>query len=218
MCCFQAPGDAPDVGTLPALECGHLTFGSLHNLFKLNAFIFELWSKILHATPNSRLLLFRDMMTDVSREHIRRHFKEHGISEERLDLRKGSSAPGYLGIFNEIDVSLDAFPCTGGVTTCESLWMGVPVITLCGDRPASRNSAALLARAGLSDWIAQTSEQYVNLAAALPNDLDKLAQLRAELRKRVAETLCDARRFTQSLEEAYRQMWQQAGADTRRGG
>jgi protein O-GlcNAc transferase len=207
MCCFAAPADAPDVAPLPALERGHLTFGSLHNLFKINGQVFDLWSKVLQALPTSRLIMFRDTMTATAQEHIRRQFTERGIATDRLELRLGFSKPGYLGVFNEIDVSLDAFPCTGGVTTCESLWMGVPVLSLCGVRPASRNSAAILTRMGLTDWVAYTPEQYLSLAVDQTKDLDQLAVLRGQLRERARERLCDAARFTPLLEGALRAVW-----------
>jgi len=207
MCCFAAPTDAPAVGPLPALGCGYLTFGSLHNLFKLNAHVFDLWSQLLKAVPTARLLMFRHTLVGSAREHIRRQFTDRGVADERLDLRQGSDEAGYLGVYEEIDVSLDTFPYTGGVTTCESLWMGVPVLSLCGVRPAGRNSAAILARVGLADWAVPTRQQYLALAVGLANDLDRLARLRAELRDRMAATLCDARRFTRTLEDAYRTMW-----------
>jgi predicted O-linked N-acetylglucosamine transferase (SPINDLY family) len=124
-----------------------------------------------------------------------------------LDLRQGTDAEGYLGIYDEIDVGLDSFPYTGGVTTCESLWMGVPVLSLCGSRPASRNSAGILARVGLSDWAVETEEQYLTMGASLANDLERLARLRAELRERMANTVCDAEGFTRTLENTYRNMW-----------
>jgi protein O-GlcNAc transferase len=207
MCCFAPPTDAPDVGPLPALEKGHLTFGSLHNLFKLNGRVFDLWSQLLMALPTARLLMFRDTLTGTAQDYVRKQFTERGIGGERLDLRQGSCAPGYLGIYGEIDVSLDAFPFTGGVTTCESLWMGVPVLSLCGVRPAGRNAAALLATVGLNDWVVQTPQQYVALAVGMASELDRLSGLRAGLRDRVRATLCDAARFTRELEEAYRTMW-----------
>jgi len=207
MCCFAPPVDAPAVTPLPALGRGHLTFGSLHSLFKLNSRVFDLWSEVLKAVPTARLLMFRHTLTGTAHEYVHRQFTDRGIAGERLDLRKGSSAPGNLGIFGEIDLTLDAFPCTGGVTTCESLWMGVPVVSLRGLRPAARNSAALLTRVGMADWVALTPEQYVALAVRHASDLDRLAQLRAQLRDRVRTTLCDAKSFTQMLEEAYRTMW-----------
>jgi len=206
-CCFAAPLDAPAVTLLPALARKYLTFGSLLSLFKVNVGVFDLWSQLLKAVPRARLLMFHHTLTDTAQAHIRRQFTDRGISSERLDLRQGSSGPGYLGIFEEIDVSLDSFPYTGGVTTCESLWMGVPVLSLRGVRPAGRNSAALLARVGLADWAVETPEQYLALGVRVANDLDRLAQLRSELRDRMAATLCDARRFTRELEDAYRTMW-----------
>jgi protein O-GlcNAc transferase len=207
MCCFAPPNDAPPVAPLPALSRGHLTFGSLHGPFKLNSRVFDLWSRVLQVLPTARLLMYHDFVVGTGQERLRRLFAERGIVGERLQLRQGSCAPGYLGIYSEIDVSLDPFPCTGGVTTCESLWMGVPVVSLCGKRTAERNSAALLSRVGLRDWAVDTPEQYVGLAVGLANDMDRLAQLRASLRGRMAKTLCDAQQFTRELEEAYRTMW-----------
>jgi protein O-GlcNAc transferase len=216
MCCFAAPADAPEVNALPALEKGYLTFGSLHNLFKLNSQVFDLWARVLQAVPTARLLVFRETMTPTGQDYLRGQFAQRGIAAERLDLRKGSSGPGYLGIFGEIDVSLDAFPCTGGVTTCESLWMGVPVLTLCGVRPAARNSAALLARMDLNDWVVQTPDDYVTLAVSKTKDLEQLAELRGTLRERMRARLCDARRFTPQLEDAFRTMWRRWCAQRRR--
>jgi protein O-GlcNAc transferase len=212
MCCFAPPADAPRVSPLPSLRSGHLTFGSLQSLVKLNGRLFDLWSQVLKSLPTSRLLLFRDSLTGAAQEHIRRQFTDRGIGPEQLDLRQGTNLPGYLRVYDEIDLGLDTFPCTGGVSTCESLWMGVPVITLCGIRPASRNSAALLIRAGLADWVAQTPEDYVALAVRTAGNLDQLSHLRAQLRDRVKTPLCNAQQFTQVLEEAYRDMWRRRTA------
>jgi protein O-GlcNAc transferase len=208
MCCFAPPLDAPTVGPLPALQRGHLTFGSLQGMLKLNAKVFDLWSKVLKALPTSRLLMFRDTLTATAREHIRRQFARRGIGSERLDLRQGFNTPGYLGVYGEIDVGLDTFPCSGGVSTCESLWMGVPVISLCGVRPASRNSTAILTRAGLADWAADTPAQFVAKALKAANDLNGLSRLRTQLRAQITVRLCDAKKFTRVLEDAYRAMWE----------
>jgi protein O-GlcNAc transferase len=207
MCCFGPPPDAPAISPLPALQRGHLTFGSLHSLFKLNPGVFDLWSQVLLALPTARLLMFRHTLTEAAQEQIRQQFAARGIAPDRLDLRKGWFTPGYLRVYEEIDVSLDTFPCTGGVTTCESMWMGVPVLTLSGVRPVGRNSAALLTRAGLADWHVETPEHYVDFAKRLQNDLGRLAELRSHLRQQMLGTLCDAPRFTRSLEDAYRTMW-----------
>jgi protein O-GlcNAc transferase len=206
-CCFAPPVDAPSVTPLPALRREHLTFGSLHNLFKLNKRVFDLWCQLLKTVPTARLLMFRDTLTGSAQEYVRGQFIERGIAPERLDLRHGSSAPGYLGIYSEIDVSLDSFPFTGGVTTCEALWMGVPVLSLSGVRTAGRNAAALLTAAGLADWVVESPEKYTALAVRVASELDHLAEVRAGLRDRMKATLCDAGRFTRELEDAYRIMW-----------
>jgi protein O-GlcNAc transferase len=179
----------------------------VHNLFKLNARVFDVWSEILRRLPKARLLMLRDTLTPTARDNICRQFGERGIGEDQLDLRQERCTAGYLSIYNEIDVGLDSFPVTGGVTTCESLWMGVPVLSLCGDRPISRNSASIVHRAGLDDWVVNSPDQYVARAVKLENELEQLAQLRDELRTRVSDTLCDAAGFTRTLEEAYRTMW-----------
>jgi predicted O-linked N-acetylglucosamine transferase (SPINDLY family) len=214
VCCFAPPVDAPAVAPLPALRRNHVTFGSLHALYKLNAEVYDLWCQVLKALPTARLLMFRDSLTDTARDQVQRHFADRGIAPERLDLRQGTSAPGYLQIHDEIDVSLDVFPWSGGVITCESLWMGVPVLSRSGVRPAARNSAALLAGVGLSDWVVETPEAYVALALHWATDLVGLAELRMGLRQRMLATLCDARRFTRGLEVVYRTMWRRWCART----
>jgi predicted O-linked N-acetylglucosamine transferase (SPINDLY family) len=208
MCCFAPPDDAPAVGILPALSKPYVTFGSLHSLFKLNKYVFELWSQLLKAIPKARLLLFHHTLTETARRHLRQQFAERGIADDRLDLRQGCGAPGYLGIYHEIDISLDTFPYSGGVTTCEALWMGVPVLSLCGVRPAGRNAASLLTRVGLASWVVSTPEQYLALGVKMATDMEHVSCLRAGLRERMAATVCDAARFTRGLEAAYRALWQ----------
>jgi protein O-GlcNAc transferase len=207
MFCFAPPLDAPDVAPLPALRLGHLTFGSLHGLVKLNPRVFDLWSEVLRALPRARLLLFHDTLVGEAQERIRRQFSDRGIAGGRLDLRQGSCAPGYLGVYEEIDVSFDTFPWSGGVTTCEALWMGVPVLSLWGGRPASRNSAAILSRVGLADWAVATPEEYVGKAIYWAKNLAQLAELRTGMRDRMVANLCSGQRFTHVLEDAYRTMW-----------
>jgi protein O-GlcNAc transferase len=207
MCCFAPPADAPDVTALPAHDRGQVTFGSLNALFKLNNKVFDLWSRVLLAVPAARLLMFHDKLTTAAGENIRQEFAGRGVGSQRLVLRQGSCAPGYLGVYSEIDMGLDVFPCTGGVTTCEALWMGVPIVSLCGVRPAGRNSAALLARVGLADWAVGTPEQYVENAVRWANDLGSLADLRNGMRHRMMATICDAKGFTRDLEEVFRALW-----------
>jgi predicted O-linked N-acetylglucosamine transferase (SPINDLY family) len=207
MCCFTPPEDAPEIAPLPALKRGHLTFGSLHGLLKVNGLVLDMWAQVLKAVPTARLLMFHHSLVPTLQADIRQQFLAHGIASGRVDLREGSCKPGYLAIYNEIDISLDTFPCSGGVTTCESLWMGVPMLTLCGIRPAGRNTAALLTRAGLTDWIANSADQYVAKAARMASALEELAQLRTQSRACMAASLCDAKHFTRELEKAYRIIW-----------
>jgi predicted O-linked N-acetylglucosamine transferase (SPINDLY family) len=192
---------------LPARTKGYITFSSLHSLAKLNEGVFDLWSRALRAVPDSRLLLFRDTLRGSIRESIRRQWCERGIDEGRLELRHQADKQGYLGVYREIDISLDVFPWSGGTTTCESLWMGVPIPTLQGTRHASRGTATVLTSLGLTDLIADTPEHYVALLAHLARDWDRLTRLRAGLRDLMRATICDGQRLTQELEEAYRAMW-----------
>jgi protein O-GlcNAc transferase len=206
MCCFAPNADTPEIVPLPALQRGYLTFGSPHTLFKLNSSVFDLWREVLTALPTAHLLLFRDSLNARAQDRIRHEFAGRGISRDRLDLLQIPTTPNYLEVYRQIDVTLDAFPCTGGVTTCESMWMGVPVLSLRGFRPPGRQSASLLSRAGMSEWAVEDRKQFVAMAVAAANDLNGLARLRASMRQRMAP-LCDAKRFTAELEDAYRTMW-----------
>jgi predicted O-linked N-acetylglucosamine transferase (SPINDLY family) len=216
VCCFLPPDNTPDVTPLPAQRRGYVTFGSLTNLAKLNVEVFDLWCQVLQAIPTARLLMFRHTLQGKTREAIQRQFTERGIAADRLDLRQGSGAPGFLGVYEEIDVSLDVFPYSGGTTSFESLWMGVPILSLRGVRPAGRGSATALASVGLADWAVQTPQEYVALAVRVAGDLDGLAGVRGRLRDRMRATLCDAPRFTQELEDVYRTMWRRWCAETGR--
>jgi predicted O-linked N-acetylglucosamine transferase (SPINDLY family) len=206
-CCMGAPTDSPDVAPVPALARGYMTFGSLNNSFKLNHKLYDLWARVLRELPTSRLLMYRDSLTATVREQLRHDFAERGIDGQRLDLRQWSGDPRFLEVYHEIDVCLDTFPFTGGVTTCEALWMGVPVVSLAGQRPMGRHSTSLLSRVGLSDWAVDTPDAYVKRAVQAAQDLEGLAQIRAVLRERMQATVCNAAQLTRELEEAYRVMW-----------
>jgi predicted O-linked N-acetylglucosamine transferase (SPINDLY family) len=207
-CCWNPPPEAPPVSELPALVKGHMTFGSLHKLTKLNHRVLDLWSRVLHAIPTARLLVFRDTLHGSPREALRQRFADRGLAEDRVLLRH-TVAPGtsFLDVYGEIDLALDAFPWVGHATACEGLWMGVPVLTLRGDRHAGRMVASVLTRIGLADLITDSPEAFVTQAVAWASDLDRLAGLRRELRDQVRGTLCDGATFTRCLEEAYRWMW-----------
>jgi predicted O-linked N-acetylglucosamine transferase (SPINDLY family) len=207
-CCYAPPAGAPAVGPSPAARNGYVTFGSLHKLSKLNGAVLDLWCDLLGAVPSARLLLFRNNLTGSRRDEVRRHFLNRGIAEERVALRHDAGPAGYLGVYHGVDVSLDVFPWCGHTTACESLWMGVPVITLLGDRHAGRMTASVLDSLGLGDWVARTPGDYVATARRAAGGAEDLGSLRAGLRERMARSpLCDGPGQTARLEDAFRTVW-----------
>ncbi|MFN3700211.1 MAG: tetratricopeptide repeat protein [Alphaproteobacteria bacterium] len=206
---YTPPYYAPEVGALPALEKGYVTFGNLNNLTKTNSYSIELWSKIMHKVPNSKLLLkFGKMNVQFVQDHIKSSFAKHGITEDRLILEGGEKHQAFLGVYNRIDIGLDPHPYTGGLTTCEAMWMGVPVVTLPGETFAGRHAASHLTTAGLTDWVAKSEQDYIDIAVKWAQDLDGLARLRARLREKVAASpLVDGVKFAKNFEIALRHMW-----------
>jgi len=215
--CFQKPSDAPAIGPVPMLKAGHVTFASFNMLAKVHPALVARWAGILHAVENSRLVLkaapFRDAGT---RAHYHAMFATHGIAAERIELLGYIQSPAaHFALYNRIDVALDTDPYNGATTTCEALWMGVPVVTLAGRSHVGRVGTALLTHLGLEDLIAATPEDYVARAVSLARDPAKLASLRETLRPRMeASSLTDPARFTKALEDAYREMWRQWCAKT----
>jgi predicted O-linked N-acetylglucosamine transferase (SPINDLY family) len=207
-CCWAPPANAPNVSEPPSQPSGYLTFGALHNLAKLNGAVLDLWCAVLRAVPTSRLKLFRHTLQGGAAVRLQEDFDRRGLGG-RVDLQHlVGGGEGHLAFYEDIDVSLDAFPWSGHTTGCESLWMGVPVLTLCGNRYAGRMVASVLTRLGLAEWVARTPEEYVATAARVAADLDALVPLRAGLRERVRHSpLCDGPAFTRELEDAYRAMW-----------
>lgn len=207
--CVCPPQDAPPVLHCPALAKGYITFGCFNNLSKVNADAIGLWSKILGAAPNSRLILKNKSFNDTkTRETYRKLFMKSEITPGRVDLLGSSPHAELLAHYGQVDIALDTFPYTGGLTTLEALWMGVPVVTLAGTQFVSRVGMSLLSNVGLPELIAQSPEHYVELALQLSQDSDRRAGLRESLRARMAASpLCDAATFTRNLERAYRAMW-----------
>jgi predicted O-linked N-acetylglucosamine transferase (SPINDLY family) len=186
-----------------------VTFGSFNNFAKLNEATLKLWTRILHATPGSRLLLKAQVLSVASVQHrVLQMMSEAGIDPGRLELLGWVPSSAHLAQYGQVDVALDTFPYHGTTTTCESLWMGVPVVSLAGDAHVSRVGVSLLSNVGLPELIAQTPEQYVQIAAGLAKDLSCLAELRRTLRARMrASPLMDGARFARDVEAAYRRMW-----------
>jgi predicted O-linked N-acetylglucosamine transferase (SPINDLY family) len=185
-----------------------VTFGALHNFSKVSPRVVALWGRLLREAPRARLILLAPGMAQL-RQHVAAQFAGHGVDASRIEFRDRVPFEEYLALHGRIDVNLDAFPYSGGTTTCHSLWMGVPVVTLAGQTVVSRGGASALCAAGLRGLVAATEDQYVEIAAGLATDAPRLARLRSGLRDRVASSpLADAARFTRDLEAAYRAMWE----------
>ena len=194
--CYTPPEFAPPVAPPPAMSSGTVTFGCYNKLSKLNRSVVACWSAILNELPGARLILQNSPLADANvAADIRKRFAEYGVHEQ-LVLRPGTDHATYLASFADIDIALDPFPFPGGTTTYDALWMGVPTVTLLGDRFLARAGASFAHSSGLRDWVASDIEGYKTIAVDKARDLEALAALRRSLRVRVASTaLFDAKRF-----------------------
>jgi predicted O-linked N-acetylglucosamine transferase (SPINDLY family) len=208
--CYSPPPHAPDVVELPALRNGFVTFGCFNNLAKITPKAIETWAVILRGIPTARFILKTHQLSyGPTAERLHAAFTAHGITADRVELRGSSGHRTFMGEYGDVDIVLDPFPYSGGLTTCEALWMGVPTITLPGEIFASRHSASHLSNAGLADWVTGSVEEYIEMAVARAGDLATLAELRARLREQVRHSpLCDAPRFGRNLGTALRHAWQ----------
>jgi predicted O-linked N-acetylglucosamine transferase (SPINDLY family) len=207
--CYLPPADAPPVSPLPALASGRVSFASFNQFDKLSARCVALWARVLANVPNAALTVF-GVPTPESSDFLLDIFEREGIDIGRIALRRPLGFDAYLGAYGAVDIVLDSLPYNGGTTTCESLWMGVPVVSLAGVAGAQRSGASLLAAVGLGELVAHSDEEYVNQACALARDLPALAALRSGMRERVARSpLLDAERFVRQLESAYREAWRE---------
>jgi predicted O-linked N-acetylglucosamine transferase (SPINDLY family) len=206
--CYQPAANPP---VRPRSE-GPITFGCFNYFAKINTPMLLLWARILHLVPRSRLLLKAGAFgSEKTQQRLRQFLDEAGIGAERLELDGYKRAhDDHLALYQQLDVALDTFPYHGTKTTCEALWMGVPVVTLAGKTHASRVGVSLLNNLGLPELVADTTEEYVRLAVELAGDLPRLSHLRHTLRQRMeVSPLMDAPRFAQDIETAYRSMWHQ---------
>ena len=204
--CYRPAVDSPPVGPLPALAAGRLTFGCLNNFCKVTEPTLAAWCRLLRVLPDSRLLLHA--ARGSHRDRVRAILAEQGVSSDRLVFVDGVPILEYLRLYEQIDVALDPFPYGGGSTTCDALWMGVPVVSLAGKTAVGRSGLSILSNIGLPELIASDVDQYVRIAAELAADLPRLAALRATLRERMQKSpLMDAPRFARNVEAAYREMW-----------
>ena len=209
--CYRPSDVSPQVGPVAALGNGHVTFGSFNALAKVNAPLVAMWSKILDQVPKSRLILKgRGLGSATAQQHILELFVAHDIGPDRVEMVGWiASKAEHLQLYNRIDIALDTFPYHGATTTCEAMWMGVPVITLAGKAHVSRVGVSLLSNVGMPDLIADSQDGYVRVASELAGDVARLGQLRSTLRQQMQQSpLMDAPRFARNVEAAYRQMWQ----------
>jgi protein O-GlcNAc transferase len=208
--CYGPPAESPEVGPLPAIETGHVTFGCLNNPEKFSPRTIDAWSKILNRVPNARLLLkYRGLEHDEIQDRIKVEFAQRMIGPSRIRIEGGSPHQEHLEAYHRVDLALDTLPYSGGLTTCESLWMGVPVITCPGKTFASRHSMSHLTNAGYPEFVAPDPKGYIELAVRWASRLDELAVIRSQMRDRVRQSpLCDAPRFAHDFLSLLYQAWE----------
>lgn len=207
--CYRPQDNAPAVTEPPMGSNGYVTFGSFNNGRKITPLVCGLWAQVLHANEGSRLLLkFPGGDDPQCRQRILDDFETLGIDPSRIELYGKVPAAEHLAMYSRVDVALDTYPYHGTTTTCEALWMGVPVVTLAGELHASRVGLSIMTRLGLGVLVATSPEEYVLRASALANDPEALRQLRTSMRDRMrASGLCDPQRFCRDLQDVYRAMW-----------
>ena len=204
--CYQPPEPAPEVTPPPAAKTGFIAFGSMNNFAKASAVAQETWAKIMAALPGSRLILH--CQPGSHRQAVLDRFGSSGIDSTRIEFVGRQPVWKYLETFGRIDIALDSFPYGGGITTCDALWMGVPVVTLTGRTAVGRGGRSVLNNIGLSELVAASVDEYKRLAIDLAGNIGRLTELRGDLRRRVGESrLMDAKTFARDVESAYRGMW-----------
>lgn len=202
--CYRPFVDVAPKVQAPSVRNGFVTFGAFTQTAKLSPTTLQLWAHILREVPTARLLI----AGVVAAERVHIALEQAGIERSRVELAPFLPVKEYLRLFDRIDIGLDPLPYSGGTSTCDALWMGVPVLTLPGARPASRSAASILTSIGLDDWIAQDRDDYLRRAAAFANDPHRIIQLRQTLRGRMqASPLTDEPGFTRAFEDAFESMW-----------
>jgi predicted O-linked N-acetylglucosamine transferase (SPINDLY family) len=204
--CYEPAGSTPEVGPPPAGKAGRITFGCLNHFGKASPAALDSWEEILRRAPETRFVLHAP--EGSCREMVRERFMRGGIGTDRLDFIARCEWPQYVETLETIDIALDPFPYGGGITTCDAIWMGVPVVSLSGRTSVGRGGRSILSNLGLRDLIAETPQGYVEIALSLAGDMSRLAELRAGLRSRMESSpLRDAKGFARDVEAAFRGLW-----------
>lgn len=208
---YVPPAYAPDVEAPPSEENGYITFGCFNNPTKVNEEVLRRWAEIMREVPDSHLYLKSKQYDTASfREQITKVMQEEGIEKQRLQFEGHTSHDDHLGAYNRVDIALDPWPYSGGLTTCEALYMGVPVITLPGPTFAGRHSTTHLMNAGLEYWVTESWEEYNQRVTELARQPEKLKKYRNELRKQLLNSpVCNGKRFGAHLATAFREIWKQ---------
>jgi predicted O-linked N-acetylglucosamine transferase (SPINDLY family) len=213
--CYRPPDEAPATDRAD----GPVTFASFNNFSKVTPRAIDAWAEILRQVPQARLMLkAKGLNEPVMQERARESFVSRGIDAQRVEVsRQQPSRREHFEQYRSVDVALDTFPYNGTTTTCDALWMGVPVVSLAGRTHVSRVGASLLARVGLNELVAGSVDAYVGAAVELARDSTRLHALRSELRDRMKRsTLTDAVRFTRAYEESLRTAWAQRHSERSR--
>ncbi len=212
--CFSEPDTAAEVALLPAIKNGFITFGCYQNLAKVGNTVMQLWGEVMRAIPDAQLRWQSKSFADeVILEQVKQRLQKNGVDIKRVRLLGKASREAYFTSYAEVDMNLDSFPFTGGTTTCDALWMGVPTLTLAGNTMVARQGASLMTAAGLADWVACSQIEYIEKAISFCSDLAGLSALRSSLRTQLrTSTLFDGARFARNLETALHEIWQEKGA------
>jgi predicted O-linked N-acetylglucosamine transferase (SPINDLY family) len=207
--CYRPADPAPEVGPPPMVRNGYVTFGSFNALQKMSDGTVEAWVQILEAVPDAHLLLKSLAFADEStRRTVQGRFAAAGIEPARVEVLPPSDHTAFLAEYRRVDIALDPYPYNGGTTSCDALWMGVPLVTLAGERFCARMGLSVLENIGLQELVAHAVPDYVRIAVELARDAPRVATLRETLRPRMAASpLCDGARVARELEDAYRIMW-----------
>jgi protein O-GlcNAc transferase len=204
--CYQPPDPAPRRTDPPCVATGSVTFGCMNNFAKVSAPTLDVWAKILGAAPKSRIKIHA--LPGSHTIKAMKHFTDAGIAPDRIEFIPRQAFHDYLRCYNRMDIALDPFPYGGGITTCDSLWMGLPVVTLSGNTAVGRGGRSIMVNIGHPEWVARTPEEYLAIAVDLASDPKRLLKLRSDIRDQMAASpLMDAKSFAREVEAAYRQMW-----------
>lgn len=209
---FTPPIFAPAIGELPFLENGYITFGCFSNVTKFSDECLNIWAKVLLSIPGSRIKLRHKSLVDpFIQTKIIKKFNTHSVSSGRVEFYGGHKYDTYLKAYSEVDVMLDSIPFSGATTSCEALWMGVPIVTMHGAFPAARQTSCILSSVGEKSWIAQCEAEYLRIAQEAASQPDRLYKFRHEIRgKMSASSVGDPKHFTKLFVDALHEMMDQS--------